>query len=98
MAEEIFAPGGGEDPGAVFPGRFVANMLRVTAFQVGNPVSVFVLVESNDSAFHQFAVGFSMWSMTMVSIGALEDSSFRPMALREPMRKLVESGDSPVVS
>ncbi|HVY94420.1 MAG TPA: hypothetical protein VHA14_16780 [Bryobacteraceae bacterium] len=60
MAEEVRAARRGGDPRAVFPRRFVADVLGVAAFEIGNPVSIFVLVEGDDAAFHQLAVGFSM--------------------------------------
>ncbi len=39
---------GGEDPGAEGPGRVVADVLGVAALQVGDPVGLLVLVESDD--------------------------------------------------
>jgi len=56
LAKQPFADGGvtaflGGGPWPIDPGRVVANVLGVTAFEVGYPVAFFVLVETDDLAF-----------------------------------------------
>jgi hypothetical protein len=41
------------DPRTVCPRGIMANMLRVSAFQFGDPVTLFVLAETYDSSFHK---------------------------------------------
>jgi hypothetical protein len=41
------------DPRTVCPRRIVANMLRVSAFQFGGPVAVFVLTEADNPVSHK---------------------------------------------
>ena len=53
MTEEFLTALGRNNPGAVIPGRIVTNVPRVTAFEVRDPIPVFILMESDDSAFHQ---------------------------------------------
>jgi hypothetical protein len=42
---------GSDDPGAVGPGRIVADVLIVAALHFGDPIVVLVLMESNDLSF-----------------------------------------------
>jgi hypothetical protein len=39
----------GNDPRAHLPGRIVANVLRVAALEVGNPMVLVVLVKPHDA-------------------------------------------------
>jgi hypothetical protein len=41
------------DPRTVCPRRIVANVLRVPAFQFGDPLTLLVLAEADNSAFHK---------------------------------------------
>jgi hypothetical protein len=41
-----------DDPRTVHPGRGVAGMLEVSAFQFSYPMIFFVLVEADDTTFH----------------------------------------------
>src|SRR5579872_2543032 len=43
----------GGHPGADLPGRIVADVLGVTALEIGDPVPLLVLVKANDPALHQ---------------------------------------------
>ena len=43
---------GRSDPRAVYPWRHVPDMLIVSTFEFGNPVLLFVLVESDDTLLH----------------------------------------------
>lgn len=52
LAEESRAAFFRENPWAQGPGWIMAHMLSVTAFQIGNPVLVLVLVKSDDAAEH----------------------------------------------
>jgi hypothetical protein len=40
-------------PGPVLPGRIVANVLRVAAFQISDPMKLLILVESGDAAWNR---------------------------------------------
>lgn len=44
---------GSDDPGAAFPGRIVADMLVVSALQLGDPVPLLVLVKARDPTLHR---------------------------------------------
>ena len=50
MAEVFAAALRGGDPFAVEPGRVVADVLLMAAFEFGDPVKVFVLVKADDFA------------------------------------------------
>lgn len=41
-----------DDPGPIDPGRAVADVLRVSALELGNPVAFLVLVVSDDFSVH----------------------------------------------
>jgi hypothetical protein len=41
------------DPGTTCPRRIVANVLRVSTFEFGKPVAMFVPAESYDLSFHR---------------------------------------------
>ena len=45
----------GHDPGAIDPGRVVANMLIVAACKLRDPMALVVLVEAGDFLFHECA-------------------------------------------
>ena len=53
-ADELRAALGGQHPEPVLPGRIVANVTGVAAFEIGYPMLLVILVESDDSAFHLF--------------------------------------------
>jgi len=42
----------GLHPGPVLPRRVMANVPRVAALQIGNPVTFFVAMKSDNGAFH----------------------------------------------
>ena len=48
VAEEACPADLGDHPGPVLPGRIMPHVLGVTALEVGNPVSFFVLMEADD--------------------------------------------------
>ena len=50
VAEMRIAAFGSEYPGADGPGRIVTEVLGVAAFEVGDPVSLIVLMEGDDFA------------------------------------------------
>jgi hypothetical protein len=43
---------GRDDPGAIEPGRSVADMLLVSTFQVRHPIQRFILMKTDDLALH----------------------------------------------
>jgi hypothetical protein len=45
----------GNDPLAHLPGWLVPNVLGVTAFELGHPLSLVILVETDDSLCHHAA-------------------------------------------
>ena len=47
------------DPGTILPGGIVTDMLRVSAFEIGNPVLFAVLMEADDAALHGFGRSFT---------------------------------------
>jgi hypothetical protein len=50
---EAFPAGGlGEDPGPELPRRLVPDMLGVTTREVGDPVSLGILVKTSNCSFH----------------------------------------------
>ncbi len=51
----------GAYPGTINEGRFMAQMLRMSAFQVGDPVGIFVLMKVNDSSFHACELRLPVW-------------------------------------
>jgi hypothetical protein len=58
-----------DDPRPVGPGRVVAHMLVVAAFELSDPVLLLVLVEPNDPPVH------SARPLTFASSGPLSDHS-----------------------
>ena len=54
MAEVFTAALQAGDPRAVGPGWIVADVLLVAAFEFGDPVFVFILVEADDFAGERF--------------------------------------------
>jgi len=65
-----------DDPRADSPRWIVADVLRVAAFEVGDPVVVFVLVEGNDFARRHFRrlPDWFFQGKQILSSGALRDS------------------------
>jgi hypothetical protein len=59
------APCGRRHPGPLDPRRVVADVLRMTAFQVGHPVSLFILVEGDDCTI-QMATSWGVWPAAFV--------------------------------
>lgn len=51
--EHAISPFGGYRPGTIRPGRVVADMLVVTAFEFGDPMLFGILKESNDALVHE---------------------------------------------
>jgi hypothetical protein len=51
-ADELLAAFPGHNPRTVLPRRLVADVPCMPAFQVRNPVSLFILMESNDGPIH----------------------------------------------
>jgi hypothetical protein len=50
VADMLAAALGSDDPGAAGPGRVMADVLSVAAFQFGDPIGVLVLMEPDDFA------------------------------------------------
>src|ERR1044072_8016764 len=51
-SEHAISAFGGHRPGTIGPGRVVADMLVVAAFELGNPVLLGILKESDDALVH----------------------------------------------
>lgn len=52
---------GSDDPGTVLPGWIVPDVLGMTAFEVGDPVVVLILVKADDAALNRGPVRKSQW-------------------------------------
>lgn len=52
MAEELAPAFFGQHPWSERPRRIVPDMTAVSAVQLGHPIAVFVLMKTDDDAFH----------------------------------------------
>ena len=50
-SEEALPAFGSDDPGAIHPGRIVPYVLRMPTLQIGDPVELLVLMETDDLSF-----------------------------------------------
>jgi hypothetical protein len=53
LAKRPPAPFRRNDPGAIDPGRIMANVLIVSALQLRHPVPLFILMIANDALLHR---------------------------------------------
>ena len=51
-ADELLPAFSRDHPGPVHPRRIMANVLPVAAVQIGHPIQSFILLKTNDPAFH----------------------------------------------
>ena len=56
MSDEPGPPLFGQDPWPEGPGRIVPDMTAMTAIEIGDPISVFVLVEADNFPFHSWVL------------------------------------------
>src|SRR4029078_83814 len=69
--DERGTPVGGQHPGTQLPWRLVAHVLPVTAFELGHPVAVLVLMKAGDAPFGNHESTCGPW--TFAPQGALHE-------------------------
>src|SRR5665213_2575880 len=90
-AEEAATALCGHDPGPHLPRRIVAHVLRMSAFEIGHPVLLNVLMKADDATWQRRAVGESYSHFSRLLIGTLSATGVPSCSSRSSRRVLCPS-------